>query len=157
MPAHAFCQRLAKALTARQLSRNQLVHLGGAGFTYRKIQAYCAGDSAPTLAFLALLGRLGLDVHYLVTGNAAGNVSQIDTNASASALAQLAHALVQAQAALATLKPLLESGPVEGQALSVQEVQLLAAFRAAPPGQQEMVFGMLVSKLDDCDKIAKAK
>jgi hypothetical protein len=40
MTISAFCQRLASALAARQLTRNQLLHLGGSDFTYRKIQGY---------------------------------------------------------------------------------------------------------------------
>jgi hypothetical protein len=141
-----FCQRLTSALAARQLSRNQLVHLGGQGFTYRKIQAYCAGTSAPSLPFLILLGRLGFDLHYLITGTA---TPLANLNTAQALLAQLATILQDAQATLAALTPVLAQphapnpAPTHAHQLSANEAAILAALRAAPPAQQELILAMV--------------
>jgi hypothetical protein len=37
-------------------------HLGYEGLSYRKVHAYCTGESAPPMEFLVMLGELGFDL-----------------------------------------------------------------------------------------------
>ncbi len=153
MSTSTFCQRLANALAARQLSRNALLHLAGPDFTYRKIQAYCAGESAPSLPFLHLLGELGFDLHFLITGKTNPAAT---TDVTHAVLAQLAQTLAAAQVALASLVPLPGQPRPSAQpvAPSTNEAAILAALRAAPTAQQELILAMLTGPQSPARKAA---
>jgi hypothetical protein len=151
MHTPAFCQRLASALAARQITRNDLLHRGGKGFTYRKIHAYCAGTTPPPLEFLVLLGSLGFDIHYLIMGSSAGAESHLRSASAHALLEQVGTILAATKTTLDTLTPVLagagilagEAG-VQAGALTLREERLITAFRAAP-GQQELVLAMLAT------------
>lgn len=154
MHTTTFCQRLASALAARQITRNDLLHRGGKGFTYRKIHAYCAGTTPPPLEFLVLLGTLGFDIHYLIMGSSAGAESHLRSASAHALLEQVGTILAATKTTLDALTPVLagagilagEAGEagVQAGALTLREERLLTAFRAAP-GQQELVLAMLAT------------
>ena len=149
MHTPAFCQRLASAMAARQITRNQLLHRGGMGFTYRKIHAYCSGTTPPPLEFLVLLANLGFDIHYLIMGSNAEAESHLRSASAHALLEQIGSILATTKTTLDALTPILAGAPMQAGGLTPREEHLITAFRAAPE-QQELVLAMLATaKLPD--------
>ncbi len=144
-----FCGRLVAALEARNISRNELVRLGYPGLSYRKVHAYCSGESQPPLEFLVLLGQMGFDLHDLLLGQPHIAASAIAAPAGATAavwLPQLEAALRATHSALAKMAapppalPAIASG--EPVALSQQEQHIITLLRSMPE-RQEVILAML--------------
>lgn len=151
-----FCSRLVAALAERDISRNELVKRGYDGLTYRKVHAYCTGESSPPMEFLVLLGQMGFDLSHLILGTAAQGGSadsgaDLATGAlpaSADLLAQLALALRATQQALSQLAPLAANTvgenlpPLTLAQLSGVERLTIERLRAQPE-KQELILAML--------------
>ena len=149
-----FCSRLVAALAERDISRNELVKRGYDGLTYRKVHAYCTGESSPAMEFLILLGQMGFDLSHLILGTPAQSVgvgAGVATGAlpaSADLLAQLALALRATQQALSQLAPLAANTvgenlpPLALAQLSGAERLTIERLRAQPE-KQELILAML--------------
>jgi hypothetical protein len=153
-----FCTRLVAALEVRNISRNELVKQGYEGLTYRKVHAYCTGETPPPVEFLVMLGQMGFDLHQLLLGQPAvaslraGGQSGSDPgsqpgNGRAGLLDQLEAALRATQSALAQIAPLAaeataSTAPLTPDQLSPQERHIIARLRSMPE-RQEMLLAML--------------
>jgi hypothetical protein len=147
-----FCSRLVAALAERDISRNELVKRGYDGLTYRKVHAYCTGESSPPMEFLTLLGQMGFDLSHLILGTPVQNMGPgVATGAlpaSADLLAQLAQALRTTQQALSQLAPLAANTVGENlphltlAQLSGAERLTIERLRAQPE-KQELILAML--------------
>jgi hypothetical protein len=144
-----FCSRLVAALSARKISRNELVRLGYEGLSYRKVHAYCTGESAPPMEFLVMLGELGFDLPHLILGTPVpDSASGPAPSPQAAMLAQLAGAMQATRQALEQLAPLAAQAAASGlppltQAQLSEQERLIIEHLRTQPEKQAIVLAML--------------
>ena len=141
-----FCSRLLALLEERNISRNDLTKLGYEGLSYRKVHAYCTGETPPPVEFLVMLGTMGFDLHHLLLGTpvTADAAPQAIANAAphTALLAQLEGVLRSTRQVLAQMTPTTDAPALSLDQLSKDENRVIAALRAMPE-KTDLVLAML--------------
>jgi hypothetical protein len=137
-----FCSRLLALLEERNISRNDLTKLGYEGLSYRKVHAYCTGETPPPVEFLAMLGGMGFDLHHLLLGTPVIGVAQAAAAPPAALLAQLEGVLRSTRQVLARMTPATSAPALSPEQLSHDENRVIAALRAMPE-KTDLVLAML--------------
>ncbi len=147
-----FCSRLLALLEERNISRNDLTKLGYEGLSYRRVHAYCTGETPPPVEFLVMLAGMGFDLHHLLLGtpiNAGADATpQAITNAAphaaphAALLAQMEGVLRSTRQVLAQMTPTPDAPALSLEQLSKDENRVIAALRTMPE-KTDLVLAML--------------
>lgn len=137
-----FCSRLLALLEERNISRNDLTKLGYEGLSYRKVHAYCTGETPPPVEFLVMLGGMGFDLHHLLLGTPITAMAQAAAAPPAALLAQLEGVLRSTRQVLAQMTSATDAPALSPEQLSHDENRVIAALRAMPE-KTDLVLAML--------------